>query len=46
MSDLNEDLDQRAVKAIKKITRTKSAGERISIAVITFKYKVSKFRLY
>jgi hypothetical protein len=46
MSDLNEDLDERAVKAVKEITRAKSAGERVSVAAITLEYRVSKFRLY
>jgi hypothetical protein len=38
MSDLNEDLDERAVKAVEEITRVKSAGERVSVAVIALKY--------
>jgi hypothetical protein len=46
MSDLNEDLDERAVKAVKEIIRAKSAGERVSVAAIALKYRVSKFRLY
>jgi hypothetical protein len=46
MSDLNEDLDERAVKAIKEIKRAKSAGERVSVAAIALEYRVSKFRLY
>jgi hypothetical protein len=46
MSDLNEDLDERAVKAVEEITRAKSAGERVSVAAIALEYRVSKFRLY
>jgi hypothetical protein len=46
MSDLNKDLDERAVEAVEEITRVKSAEERVNVAVITLKYRVSKFRLY
>jgi hypothetical protein len=46
MSDLDEDLDERAVKAVEEITRGKSAGERVSVAAVAREYRVSKFRFY
>jgi hypothetical protein len=46
MSDLNKDLSERAVKAVKEIIRVKFTGERVNVAAIALKYRVSKFRLY
>jgi hypothetical protein len=46
MSDLNKDLDERAIKAVKEIIRAKFIGERVSVAAIALKYRVPKFRLY